>query len=559
MDWLVRKSSADTERAHLNRILAEIQAAIDAVGGGTYTDADAQDAVGGILTDSSTVDFTYVSATSITADVLNSPLLGGQAGSYYLDRTNHTGTQAWGTITGTPTTLAGYGITDAQGLDTQLTSLAGLSYTGNSLKVVRVNAGETSFELATLTFSVADGDYGDITVSSSGSVWTIDASSVTLAKMADVATGTVFYRKTAGTGAPEVQTLATLKTDLGLTGTNSGDQTITLTGDVTGTGTGSFATTLATTQSAAHTWASTQTFSVAPVFTDASGSRTALGATTVGANFFTLTNPSAVTFIRINADNSITTRSAANFKSDLALTSSDVGLGSVTNDAQTKAAIVPNTAPSAGQILVGNAGGTAYAPVTASGDATISSAGAITLAAAQKAVGLHSFPIMAASMFPSYTGGCGGLSQIASGTNKPDIIFLPFDATTEEYAQFWVPMPKGWDESTITFKVGWSHASTTTNFKVAWALQGVAVSDDDTIGVAYGTAVQVNDTGGTTDDLYTTPMSSAVTIAGSPAAEDLVCFRVYRVAADGTNDTLAIDARLQHVILYITTDAANDS
>jgi hypothetical protein len=48
---------------------------------------------------------------------------------------------------------------------------------------------------------------------------------VTLAKMADVATATVFYRKTAATGVPEVQTLATLKTDLGLTGTNSGDQT----------------------------------------------------------------------------------------------------------------------------------------------------------------------------------------------------------------------------------------------------------------------------------------------------------------------------------------------
>lgn len=37
---------------------------------------------------------------------------------------------------------------------------------------------------------------------------------VTLAQMATVATGTVFYRKTAGTGVPEVQTLATLKTDL---------------------------------------------------------------------------------------------------------------------------------------------------------------------------------------------------------------------------------------------------------------------------------------------------------------------------------------------------------
>ena len=45
-----------------------------------------------------------------------------------------------------------------------------------------------------------------------------------------VPTGTVFYRKTAATGAAETQTLATLKTDLGLTGTNTGDQT-TITGN----------------------------------------------------------------------------------------------------------------------------------------------------------------------------------------------------------------------------------------------------------------------------------------------------------------------------------------
>ncbi len=59
------------------------------------------------------------------------------------------------------------------------------------------------------------------------------------------------------------------------------------------------------------------------------------------------------------------------------LSASDVGLGSVTNDAQTKAAIVPNTAPTAGQILVGN--GTAYAKQSISGDATLSSAGALTV------------------------------------------------------------------------------------------------------------------------------------------------------------------------------------
>lgn len=40
-----------------------------------------------------------------------------------------------------------------QGLDTQLTSLAGLSYTGNAGKFIRVNAGETDFELATVSGS----------------------------------------------------------------------------------------------------------------------------------------------------------------------------------------------------------------------------------------------------------------------------------------------------------------------------------------------------------------------------------------------------------------------
>lgn len=57
-----------------------------------------------------------------------------------------------------------------------------------------------------------------------------------------------------------------------------------------------------------------------------------------------------------------------------------VGLGNVTNDVQTKADIVPNTAPVAGRLLVGNAGGTAYAPVAMSGNATLASTGAITLA-----------------------------------------------------------------------------------------------------------------------------------------------------------------------------------
>jgi hypothetical protein len=46
----------------------------------------------------------------------------------------------------------------------------------------------------------------------------------------------------------------------------------------------------------------------------ASGARTNLGATTVGGNLFTLTNPSAITFLRVNADNTVDALSASSFR-----------------------------------------------------------------------------------------------------------------------------------------------------------------------------------------------------------------------------------------------------
>lgn len=52
----------------------------------------------------------------------------------------------------------------------------------------------------------------------------------------------------------------------------------------------------------------------------ASDFRTAIGATTVGSNIFTATNPSAVRFIRVNADNTITFRTAADLVTDLGIT-----------------------------------------------------------------------------------------------------------------------------------------------------------------------------------------------------------------------------------------------
>lgn len=180
------------------------------------------------------------------------------------------------------------------------------------------------------------------------------------------------------------------------------------------------------------------------------------------------------------------------------------------------------------------------------------------LAGATSPVGRHAVWVSAGAMTPSATGGCATLATIASAANQPDIQTLDFDPTTQEFCQFSIRMPKSWNEGTLTCVPVWSHAATTTNFGVAWSLQAVAVSNDDPIAVAYGTAQTSVDTGGTTNDVYMGPETSAITVAGTITAEDMVFFRLSRDPANA-GDTMAIDARLHGITLYLTTDAATDA
>ena len=66
--------------------------------------------------------------------------------------------------------------------------------------------------------------------------------------------------------------------------------------------------------------------------TTAAGARTAIGSTTVGDNMFTLTNPSAITFPRFNADNTVSALDAASFRTAIGVST---GTGSVTSVAMT--------------------------------------------------------------------------------------------------------------------------------------------------------------------------------------------------------------------------------
>lgn len=95
-------------------------------------------------------------------------------------------TPAWTSITGTPTTLAGYGITNGQTLNANLTAISGLTTAADKM----------------------------------------------------------IYWTGAGAAALLTVTSANRTALSALSGTNTGDQTITLTGDATGSGTGSFAVTV---------------------------------------------------------------------------------------------------------------------------------------------------------------------------------------------------------------------------------------------------------------------------------------------------------------------------
>ena len=165
--------------------------------------------------------------------------------------------------------------------------------------------------------------------------------------------------------------------------------------------------------------------------------------------------------------------------------------------------------------------------------------------------------IPATAMISRTTNGASS-GSVETTTNKNMIKTLDFDTTTQEFAQFEIAMPKSWNESTVTFQPIWSHPSTTTNFGVVWALEAVARSDDDAMDVAFGTAQTSTDTGGTTNDIYIGPESSAITIAGTPSTGDVVQFQIKRNVSD-VSDTMAVDARLHGVKLYYTLDTGNDA
>ena len=87
--------------------------------------------------------------------------------------------------------------------------------------------------------------------------------------------------------------------------------------------------------------------------TTASAARTNFGATTLGGNLFTITNPSAVTFPRFNADNTVSSLNAADFRTAIGAGSGGGSVTSVAGTGTVNGITLTGTVTSSGSLTLG--------------------------------------------------------------------------------------------------------------------------------------------------------------------------------------------------------------
>ena len=144
----------------------------------------------------------------------------------------------------------------------------------------------------------------------------------------------------------------------------------------------------------------------------------------------------------------------------------------------------------------------------------------------------------AGSMVPTVTNGAqAGTEEV---TNTFD--FYAFDTSTSEKVQFKMVMPEQWDAGSIKAKFYFLPTSTDTG-TVQFSIAGVGLDTGDIISTGMGsaavhTALAGN---GTDNDVHITAATAGCTIAGAPAAGELVLFEIAR--ATGT-DTYNADIHL---------------
>lgn len=141
---------------------------------------------------------------------------------------------------------------------------------------------------------------------------------------------------------------------------------------------------------------------------------------------------------------------------------SDVGLGSVTNDAQTKASVMPNTAPSAGQIPIGT--GSAYTPATLTAGVGVlitNASGSITLTSVPSGGGGNIPQPPALAGFTWVNQGSSTATQ-NGGAGTPILVAIPRTAALN-WRLLTMAQPSTPYHLSVVYKAGQNNANSSTS------------------------------------------------------------------------------------------------
>ena len=173
-------------------------------------------------------------------------------------------------------------------------------------------------------------------------------------------------------------------------------------------------------------------------------------------------------------------------------------------------------------------------------------------------IGLHDVYVDGGAFAPIDSSGLAKRT-IGSALNQKGVIITTFSASADQYAVTKITVPENYDGGNITVVVSWTNATTGTG-SVIWAVAAVYVSDGDALdgaGTNFSTNVTLTADAGTTANLeHKTARSGNVAPANTYVAGDTIYIKISRLASSEAGDDFTQTADLLGISVRFGIDAA---